>query len=57
MAAAETKVGRSIGNLSVTMTEKKRLDVSLCTDDTGTDYDTEAIAACGREGLILSRRS
>ena len=57
MAADKTKVGRSIGNLSFTMTGKKRLDVSFCTDDTGTDYDTEAIAACGHEELILSRRS
>ena len=56
MAAGKTKVGRSIGNLSVTVTEKKRLDVSLCTDDTGTDYNAEAIAARGRKGLILSRR-
>ena len=29
VAADETKVRRSIGNLSVTMTEKKRLDVSF----------------------------
>ena len=59
VAADETKVGRSIGNLSVTMTENKRLDVSLCTDDTGTDYDTEAIAVSGRKvkGLILSHNS
>ena len=48
MDVDKTKVGRSIGNLSVTMTEKKRLDVSLRTDDTITDYDTEAIAASGR---------
>ena len=53
MAADETKVG--IGNLSVTITEKKRLDVSLCT--VGTYYDTEEIAARGREGLLLSCRS
>ena len=57
VAADDTKVGRSIGNLSVTMTEKKRLDVSLCTDDLGTYYDTEAIAASGCKGIILPRRS
>ena len=55
VAADKTKVRRSIGNLSVTMTEKKRLNVSLCTEDTGTDYNTEAIAVSGRKGIILSR--
>ena len=55
MASDKTKFGRSIGNLPVTVTEKKRLDVSLCID--GTHYNTEAIAASGCKGLILSRRS